>query len=924
MMRGRDRELKVVFDMIGAAETGRGGILLVEGEPGIGKSYLLRESLEAAAGRGFSVHTHDAYELPVCMSVGTRTHRRPMQVTIDGNGAYEDSDGQIASFQAGGPDRPERGKELIVIDDLQCADLATLWRLGDLPPRIRIRGGLWILARSTVSACSHAERLFYDLERAGAVRMPLRPLDRAATAGLLADELGTSPGQDLLDLAAGAGGNPLLLVELAAGLRDEGLIGRGTRLPSMSSGRLPRRLRAAVRRWIGDLGSRVRQILQVGAVLGDSFEVDTVAALLGETPAELLPELEAALAAGALVTIRGSLAFRGELVRRAVVEDVPVSARRALHRQAGEFLLEHGAEPAEATAHLISASRPCEPQALARLDQAIRETQAAAPQAAADLAASAVSLSSPSDPERISRVLTAVEALTVAMRLSEAEEMARGALSQPMPATASNRLRGLLASVLLYSGRPAAAAAEAARVLDESGRSDGSSEEAELALLLGLYATAKDTCVAQAQASAILGTPDRRNRTAVMGAFLLKGMTAWREGRFLEALGHAREAVTEVDADPVLVHRALPMLTLAHMLISLGCQDEATKVIGALGKNAEDIQLDGCIAIADILQAYLALAAGDASEASARAQSGLQLAETRGSHLLSLLGLSIMATAAFRSGALREAAGYVEKFQACVSMDGTGFGAARCLLVAAEVAEAHVGPQGAAPLVGTIFERLADDRGVLVAEPAAPAWLVRFALSQQDREHAHAASAAANALTVSNPGLSSVEAAAAHARGLLEGDPDALSRAAARSPDPWARASAAEDLGKLLAEQGSVREAGQRLEEALAGYLGTDARRDARRVQRRLRGLGIRVQRSVHAKRPRTGWASLTDTECVVSDLVAQGLTNRQIARELYMSAHTVAYHLRQIYLKLDIHSRVDLARIVTDHGRQAETGRAS
>jgi DNA-binding NarL/FixJ family response regulator len=66
-----------------------------------------------------------------------------------------------------------------------------------------------------------------------------------------------------------------------------------------------------------------------------------------------------------------------DLVRRVVIEDTPVTARQALHRQAGEFLLEHGAPPAAATAHLISGSRLCDPRALARLDHAARTLLAA-------------------------------------------------------------------------------------------------------------------------------------------------------------------------------------------------------------------------------------------------------------------------------------------------------------------------------------------------------------------------------------------------------------------------------------------------------------------------------------------------------------------------------------------------------------------
>ncbi|MDQ1488684.1 MAG: hypothetical protein QOJ23_1198 [Actinomycetota bacterium] len=63
----------------------------------------------------------------------------------------------------------------------------------------------------------------------------------------------------------------------------------------------------------------------------------------------------------------------------------------------------------------------------------------------------------------------------------------------------------------------------------------------------------------------------------------------------------------------------------------------------------------------------------------------------------------------------------------------------------------------------------------------------------------------------------------------------------------------------------------------------------------------------------RTGWSSLTATEEEVAEAVGQGLTNRQVANRLYMSPHTVDSHLRHIYSKLSINSRIELARLLVE-----------
>jgi DNA-binding CsgD family transcriptional regulator len=65
--------------------------------------------------------------------------------------------------------------------------------------------------------------------------------------------------------------------------------------------------------------------------------------------------------------------------------------------------------------------------------------------------------------------------------------------------------------------------------------------------------------------------------------------------------------------------------------------------------------------------------------------------------------------------------------------------------------------------------------------------------------------------------------------------------------------------------------------------------------------------------RPRFGWVSLTATEMSVASLVAEGLTNREAAAKLYLSPHTVGFHLRQVFRKLEISSRVELTRLVVE-----------
>ena len=931
--------------MLRAAEAGRGGILLVEGEPGIGKSRFLEESAAAATARGFTLAwgQADARRVP-----GTRALVPAPGALLPPAGAggaarwWWDApstgrDGRVALHPAESPahtavaDSPLRTADsqmLVVLDDLECADRAMLWGLRGLAQHPRGRPPLWLLARSTASAYSDAQWLFTYLEHGGAARLRLGPLGEKAMADVVAGVLGAAPDGAILALAAGTGGNPLLLTELLAGLRDEGRIQADAGSARLKSAQLPKRFLAVIQRWTTALGPRARQVLAVGAVLGRSFSIDDVAALLGETPARLLPDVEAALGADLLVATPESFTFDRELVWRALAESVPRPARQALHRQIGQLLLDQGGPVTEAADHLVRAGRPAAPADLARLDRAARSCLGPAPQTAADLALQALLLSEQADQGWFPRIVTAVEALAVAGRLAEAGECAQSALAGPvpMPRPVEMRLRSLLSSVRLCGGQPARARALAEDLVREPELSREARAEAEITLMLAVSMSveslpAEETERARQAAEALLAQAGQEGQPRLAAALLVRAMHTWQAGQLASAVDIAREAARVASTATTLTCRGIAPLLLGGMLVSLGQLDQAGEVIRGLQAAAAAIAPGGRDPSTEILAAGLALTAGLPAEAVTGAQHGLTLAATRENGLLSAYGLTVLATSALRGGDLSAAVQYVRSFQDRMTGHGPGYGQTRCLVVAAQLAEVRQDADRAAELLGRLQSCLRHRPSVLAGDLSAAGWLVRSALARGNREDAEAVCAAAAGLAAASPGLAGVAAAAAHARGLMEQDARALQHAAEGSPDPWAGASAAEDLGVLLIGREDFEEAGRRLEDSLAGYDQTAALRDGRRVRRRLRGIGIRRRHFTRAGRPKTGWTSLTDTERAVSDLVAKGLTNQQIATEMFLSTHTVAFHLRQVFRKLDISSRVDLARVFTEQAQQARPG---
>ncbi len=194
--------------------------------------------------------------------------------------------------------------------------------------------------------------------------------------------------------------------------------------------------------------------------------------------------------------------------------------------------------------------------------------------------------------------------------------------------------------------------------------------------------------------------------------------------------------------------------------------------------------------------------------------------------------------------------------------------------------------------------------------------LIHIALAAHDHELAVRAADAAQCRARLNPQIRSMAAAAAHAKGLLDHNPKELAEAVALyedGPRPLASAAALEDLGVATVDGGDTDGAVEAFGRALELYAQAGAAWDAGRVRGRLRALGVR-RRLVAVQRPGMGWTAMTDSELAVARLVAQGLTNREVAERLFVSQHTVSGHLRHVFAKLDVNSRVELTRLAGLH----------
>jgi DNA-binding CsgD family transcriptional regulator len=905
-MRGRAAEYEAVLGLLASTEECQGKVLLVEGDPGTGKSLLLDTAGREARGRDFHLVAAAANELsqatPLAPLLGA------LHATTTAATSARTVHARLEELAAAGP-------VLVTADDVQCADQYTMRALRSLPRLLASYPLSWILVKNRPPHSGAAELLFDRLEGDGATRITLGPLGAEAQIALMGDVLGAVPDATLIQLAADAAGNPFMLAEGFLGLLDEEAITIAGGRASLASAHVPQRMQMLAASRLEGLSAASRQFTGTASVLGRSFRLEDVAEIVNQSPGALLAALDEAVSAHLLRATPDGLAFTHEFVRQAAARMLPESVQQALHWQFGHMLLARGGSAVPATRHLLNGARPGDAAGLAGLDRAAAELLPFAPQAAADLETGALALTAPTDPGRATRAAATVKALTAAGQLDAAETLVRSALAVPLSAPDSAALRCALSSLLALTGRPTEAMVEAQAVLASIDIAPGLRDDATMALLwswLGLRSNGQ----ADRLARAVLAEPSAKRGEVVVAATVALAMASWDAGRPTEALDLVAQAARKAAEGPYETIHFSAHFLLAMGLINVGRADEATPIVDfadSAGVSAMSPWPDG---IGEALRARIALAAGRLDDAAAHAQAASRAAGTDAAAGHDTLALPVLATVALRRGNLRVAAGYAERLADDRRFYGSAYRTGAARLVAAQVLEARRGPRAALDYLADVLGELAEHRSVLLADPGNGPWLIRAALATGDRAQAAGICSVISETSQANPTIPAVRTAAAYAEGLVTADVPCLRHAAAQLTDPWVRSSATEDRGVLLARSGDEDEAARVFDEALRGYASMGANRDVARMRRRLRKLGIRRRHWSTGKRPATGWESLTDTELATSRLVAQGMTNQQIAGQLFISTHTVAFHLRQVFRKLGITSRVELTRIAVEHAQ--------
>lgn len=898
-IRGRDAELRVLDERLATVASGTGAAIIVEGEPGLGKSLLVEHAVGRARALGLGAAAGAAE--PGTADVPLAALRSA--VRTPGNGSIADAEAALQHAALDGP-------LLVAIDDLQWADLGTLAALRTLPPRLDTLPIAWLVAhRPAVSP--DAARTLDRLAERGAVRLVLGPLEPRAVAAVAADVLGAEPGPDVLALAARAAGHPYFLVELMRALRDEQRVRVAGGVAELLSAELPVRVRATMRERLDGLSPDARRTAAGAAALGRHFPYEQLAALLGTTAGATLGPVGELLDADLLAAAPdGRLGFRHDLLREAVREATDPEELRPLERRAVDVLLAQGSSPMEIATRLARSAAPGDREAAATLLNAARSMVLTDPATGAGLARGALALLGPGDPLRPPLAGTAALLLHHAGRGDEARAFVDAAVDEELTPEQEAELHLRIAGTLAVLPTERVAAGRRALALTGIGPLQRARHLSRLLMNLATNGWADDAAAVAGEAvAAVADVDDAGSELGLMCALAIVDHNAGRyvsgRGRFLVPRPPDDPENTQADLAAMIEGKLIalvetPAAGLATAEAGLR-RSSARPEWWATPTWAQERALHQ-VAAGSLTDAAAALEAIHETPDPPPIRNALDAAARMALGLIGLAQDDAERVARTEAAAEAMLASEVPVLRRHAAWLLARAAAARDDLDGAIAALERLGE----PLDAAVLPRFTND-------PADPPRLLRIAAAAGRPDLAASALALAERRAALNPGVAATAAVADHARGLAGGDPQLLRRAAAglaRAGRAPARAEVLEDLGAALLAAGDREGAVGAYGEALGAFVRIAATADAARVRATLKGLGVR-RRIAAQPRPEAGWAALTDAERTVAGLVAGGMTNREAAERLVISPHTVGTHLRHVFRKLAISSRAQLAEVV-------------
>ena len=924
---GRDSETAMLVRFMTEVAGGQGRPVLIEGEPGIGKSALVRAALAEAAGAGCQVFWGAGDELgqalpllPLLDALRVRepsTNPRRSTIVRLLRGEFTADRGadvsaalaeQLLALIA---EQCATVPTILVIDDLQWADQASVALWGRLARSARQVPLLLVGMMRPVPQRDDLLALRRVVD--DAARLQLTGLTATAVAELVAALAGGKPDGKLLRLADGAAGNPLYVTELVAALaRSSSLSITGTGAVDLTSGPAPSSLSAAIADRLGFVPGPVRRVLRAAALLGVDFAVPDLATVLGRGVADLVPAVDEARAAGVLAESGDDLGFRHPLIRAALYDEIAVPVRAAWHRDAARALAEAGA-PADRVARQLlwavggpdGTSDPMDDWILGWLASTAELLVGQAPRAAAGLLSQAVASSPAGSAQHDCLVGRLADALYRIGDAAGAEQVANHALAHAVEPDLLVDLHWTLAQCRMQAGR----SAESLATLNQALASPGISAR-HRARLLVLTARAHDSLgeietAGRVATAALAAASEAGDNWAIGWALHVLTIVTAMQGQTADALPLFDRALTVTRADPALTD--LRLLLQINKAITLGGLDRYEEALTA-ARQARQLA-DRAGTVVRLTQAHSAL--GQLLFDTGRWDDAMAEVEVLHDDLkepgAACCDHGIAAVICFHRGEVNAARGHLAAAVPYATRIGNRVVGPLALARSLDREQAGALPDALAMLTAGFADNKEELDEIEDLFPDA----VRLATTTGDIGTAKAIADHAVALATGSE-IPHRQANALYCRSLLDDDATRLLAAAERYGDagrPLLCAKALEAAAGDFVRADDRGQARAAFTRAVDIYLSLGAATDVARLQTSFRAHGIRRGPRAKHRQARSGWDSLTPTETKIAALVQGGLSNPEIAARLFLSRRTVATHVSHILKKLDVHSRTDIAR---------------
>ena len=939
---GRVAELSTIDRLVAGIAEGRGNLIWVQGEPGIGKTALVNTALTRASALGCRVLRGGGDELmepfPLrlmadCLGITGRSSDPAaaeiaslLRGELGGAGAMD----PILAATERMLEMVDRlcadGPVVLAVEDLQWADEPSLlvWsRLARAVSQIPL-----LLIGATRPLPDRVKlNLLRDLavQRGGAA-LDLGPLDPDSVSALGGRVVGGTPGPRLRTALARAAGNPLCVRQLAESLARDGLVEvHGATAELRGDVRvMPSSLAEAISGRLRFLPPRARKALAIAALLGDEFDAADWA-VAADLPATAVADLiDMAVAVGVLSDAGDRLRFRHELIHQALVEQTSATMQRAMHADIGRLLAKAGRGIDSVARHLLAVPGDIDEWALDWLVQQPDGALYALPHVSAEL---------------LARAVESADCASV-----DAAGDPHGSVSGAVPRWEALAIR--LARVLFWLGRDERAGQVAATV---ARRTNDSVTAARMRVLIIRSAGRMGRFGEALEAARPLPGDDRLPTRWRAALDAWSANLANAEGHTGRGIALAADALNRATAsgDPLSIGYARHVLAICagpHVRL-----DHIKAGLEALvGRDPESIDLRMLLLANQVTE--LTYHAQQEDTASALAEA-LTLAERVGGFRAATIRI-VAAEYSYVNGrwdeALAHLANVEDEFTGAepfVTLHGI---AAHIALRRGDrqTADAHlrratdIVKTDLPATVPTLFSltqalamRAEADGKLAAAVRLMSRWLevpvglrahqrhgnlpylVRLALAAGDT--ATASRAAKTALEDMAAYRSASRIAAARTCQALVADDAAELLAVADDYRSYGWVSkcsyALEEAAVRLAAAGETARARAALTDAVRGFTVMGASMDVRRADARLRRYGVRRgPRSAH-RRAATGWESLTPGELRIANLVAEGLSNPDIAVKLYLSRRTVETHVSNILAKLQVNSRAGIARATAE-----------